>query len=516
MQYPAWKSWSGDNEQGSSSSTSTSTGETKQEREDPAAEYLNALEKYNNSLESRSALLSGSPWPPSYEYPFSLNSSLTMSSGYETNKGWGRNGLPPDQAYIQTLMEFQLTMANDPMSYDVPQLSAMSTASGSTVGWPQDPPALVPTANDGPTSIFDCGLVDFLEDMKNPDTSPYVYNLEPDQYSNEYFSWNPEVHASSSDTKPAPDGLCSLQENPATECSVVSTRTTFSSVSMDSGYGSDRSTKSRKKRPRPSSRKRRGKKPDAPATPGSIHKTMIPPMEPDDGRVSLKARVVPARFVSTEDSPITTRGISDESRQQIWDVNYEQVSLKTATVPKDAEETGPPSETDAVSTHDSEDLPRSPSPWQAADSIEAQKAILRSIQIILDGSDIQSCHSSSDSSPWSGIAECPLSGGGASSGSNAQNRGSLSSSGDAASSANDATPSNRPQGTKRLRGSGDDSNDGDDNEPGPKRLHLETSMPVRPRFACPYQQYDRLGCPYCCLPGPRNPEGGADSFSRIK
>lgn len=38
----------------------------------------------------------------------------------------------------------------------------------------------------------------------------------------------------------------------------------------------------------------------------------------------------------------------------------------------------------------------------------------------------------------------------------------------------------------------------------------------RLRYACPYNKWDPRGCPLCCMPSNKNPEGGAETFSRVK
>ncbi|KAH8896712.1 hypothetical protein GQ53DRAFT_803570 [Thozetella sp. PMI_491] len=74
--------------------------------------------------------------------------------------------------------------------------------------------------------------------------------------------------------------------------------------------------------------------------------------------------------------------------------------------------------------------------------------------------------------------------------------------------------------SKRKRGSNDftrDSDDKDEDEQPRRQLKPVTrGRPLsRPRFACPYQKHDPLSSFLCCMPNSKNPEGGADTFSRV-
>ncbi|KAK3386687.1 hypothetical protein B0H63DRAFT_520765 [Podospora didyma] len=84
---------------------------------------------------------------------------------------------------------------------------------------------------------------------------------------------------------------------------------------------------------------------------------------------------------------------------------------------------------------------------------------------------------------------------------------------------NSARPS---ASSKRNREAPNDENSPDDDgPPDPKRPRTlqpssPTKHPTRPRFACPFQKYDPIGSPFCCSPSSKNPDGGADTFSRLK
>lgn len=180
---------------------------------------------------------------------------------------------------------------------------------------------------------------------------------------------------------------------------------------------------------------------------------------------------------------------------------------------------------DMDSTSNNGDFPRSPSPWQAASnwgSPQPHVEILTSTDRGLDGiSDSQADSrrypnsSRVDASVTSFIhrATGHVAGSGSGDPSSAAGRrgiypGSLAASFGAAGS----------KRTSGSRGSTGDSGDGDQNEPvrrRPKKLNTDMTLD-RPRFACPYQKYDPDGSPFCCMPSTRNPEGGADTFSRVK
>jgi hypothetical protein len=83
------------------------------------------------------------------------------------------------------------------------------------------------------------------------------------------------------------------------------------------------------------------------------------------------------------------------------------------------------------------------------------------------------------------------------------------------------TPTNPAHSVPTGRGFQDDDNEpSDEDAPGPKRPRkAPVSSPKtssRPRFACPYQKYDPTGCRFCCSPNARNPEGGAETISRLR
>lgn len=170
---------------------------------------------------------------------------------------------------------------------------------------------------------------------------------------------------------------------------------------------------------------------------------------------------------------------------------------------------------------------RSPSPWQAVDSTESEQALARSLWWILNGlnDDITSSQASVNSSPGISGTDSPviasIEGARAHAAGPGSGSSSLPAAGLADPDSNNFATSTGSAGLKRTRGSSDstrDSDDGDEKEPNRKRLKLATpERPLlRPRFACPYQKYDPWGSPFCCMPSNKNPEGGADTFSRVK
>ena len=87
-----------------------------------------------------------------------------------------------------------------------------------------------------------------------------------------------------------------------------------------------------------------------------------------------------------------------------------------------------------------------------------------------------------------------------------------------------AGPSNsKGANVKRTRGSStskenEGGKDDDDDRLKNKRVKSfnQDYESARRRFACPYHKFDPVGSPFCCRPCPKNPQGGADNFSRIK
>jgi len=172
---------------------------------------------------------------------------------------------------------------------------------------------------------------------------------------------------------------------------------------------------------------------------------------------------------------------------------------------------------------------RPSSPWQEIGNVETERPIAvatawmiqrfgdqaRELQDGTDnslGTSVISSESSTD--PAEGVVSC------ASGGSSGSESGSFV---EASASGPNTAPSNaannRPS-SKRVRNSNSqgEGNDDNDDEPSWKRISLATSQDrmLRLRFACPYQKFDPLGSPFCFMPSTKNPEGGADTFARIK
>ena len=179
-------------------------------------------------------------------------------------------------------------------------------------------------------------------------------------------------------------------------------------------------------------------------------------------------------------------------------------------------DSGHQGETDSADSADS----RAPSPWQEIGSPEAERSVAIATWWILNrlGGEARRLQpgaaSPSSSVSAEGVVSC-ASGSGAGSDAASFTDADASSSHPASPAAGQAQPN-----SKRARDANDragESENEDDRRNG-KRINIAASDErlARPRFACPYQKYDPLGSPFCCMPNNKNPEGGADTFARIK
>lgn len=94
------------------------------------------------------------------------------------------------------------------------------------------------------------------------------------------------------------------------------------------------------------------------------------------------------------------------------------------------------------------------------------------------------------------------------------------------SSSINRTSSRRNTGSSRTRrtsneGPGRSDEDDANNRPPPPGQPISPPydslrQSKRPRYACPYNKWDPIGCQLCCMPSRKNPEGGAEGFSRVK
>ena len=177
----------------------------------------------------------------------------------------------------------------------------------------------------------------------------------------------------------------------------------------------------------------------------------------------------------------------------------------------------PPDSNDESDTMDS----RAPSPWQDAYSRETEHFVTISIWQTINrlGREFHRLEPETGSLESSGLAEgiasCASGSSSSRSGSTApadSNLWGFNSSSLTAS--NDRPRSKRPRNENEQAG----DSDNEDDRPGGKRANIAAPEErlARPRFACPYQKYDPLGSPFCCMPNTKNPEGGADTFARIK
>lgn len=182
---------------------------------------------------------------------------------------------------------------------------------------------------------------------------------------------------------------------------------------------------------------------------------------------------------------------------------------------------------DDISELDSpSDFSRSPSPWQTASPLRSHRTLYRALAWVKkrldsepglqenEGKSPEPSRTASLSTPGGGgLTHHPVgcaAGGSPTSASQSQ-----------APQSSSSTTTSGPTGSKRthnLISQDGDADDGEGNEPTRRRLGRTTpgQQPVRPRFACPYQKYDPLGSPKCCMPGPRNDTGGAETVSRVK
>jgi len=177
---------------------------------------------------------------------------------------------------------------------------------------------------------------------------------------------------------------------------------------------------------------------------------------------------------------------------------------------------------DVDSVSDAEDSSRSPSPWQTDYDVDGDQMLVRSLEaVIFRLSDripsSQACSTGStqcseENSPATDAIEGVVT--------HASGPGSGSSPATGAGHHGGGSSGTNQNG-KRTRNPSDptgDPNGGDRQDPNRKRLKPATPDGLVPqqRFACPYQKFDRVGSPYCCMPSSRNPKGGADTLSRVK
>ncbi|CAH0038862.1 unnamed protein product [Clonostachys rhizophaga] len=104
--------------------------------------------------------------------------------------------------------------------------------------------------------------------------------------------------------------------------------------------------------------------------------------------------------------------------------------------------------------------------------------------------------------------------------------GSSSSHQDSSQSSINRTSARRNTGASRTRrtsneGPGRSDEDEANNRPPPPGQPISPPydslrQSKRPRYACPYNKWDPIGCQLCCMPSRKNPEGGAEGFSRVK
>lgn len=298
-------------------------------------------------------------------------------------------------------------------------------------------------------------------------------------------------------------------------------------ATFDSGYASDHKAdvqeeQRRQKKARPQ-RGRRGRKPRVgKSEKGRPCRKPSPNPNDDDQAVCRESapetieKTGPMLVMSTANQPVAH---PTPRRQGLADIAAD-VST-TSDAERDKEE--------ADFTLDAEADSRTPSPWQAAGSVEAEQFLARSLWWIVNGpnNDTGSLQSSVNSSPWNLESDSPLALGSTegvvSHPSNLHSGAGSGASPDANSNpgSSSSSASNGSPGQKRTRDQNDPSrepDDGDGDDPSEKRLKLAANeRPLfRPRFACPYQKFDPLGSPFCCMPNNKNPEGGADTFPRIK
>ncbi|KAB5515514.1 hypothetical protein GE09DRAFT_1263286 [Coniochaeta sp. 2T2.1] len=179
---------------------------------------------------------------------------------------------------------------------------------------------------------------------------------------------------------------------------------------------------------------------------------------------------------------------------------------------------------DTSSLSDGDDIPRSPSPWQDACSQDDGLILWLHNGVNDDIQSSQGCASTSDNSetdsqaadPVEGVTTRPVGPASASASASGSGSGSPPATGLLVPDLTTVTTTGLV-GSKRPI---DERNPDDEDEdgPDPKRAKGTTAEPsfTRPRFACPYQKYDPLGSPFCCMPSSKNPQGGAETFPRVK
>ena len=196
---------------------------------------------------------------------------------------------------------------------------------------------------------------------------------------------------------------------------------------------------------------------------------------------------------------------------------------------------GPGQQNDESNTHHTLES-RAPSPWQEIDTAEAERSItistwwiIRRLGLATESYRLQRGNDSygrvsAINSPTTvepvGTVEGVTSG--------ACDRAGKDSGVSSVNAAGTLTPDATPfivrnynqTNAKRMRNSNDEAGNSEDEDerPSRKRIHLAAleERVLRRRFACPYQKYDPLGSPFCCMPNSKNPEGGADTFARVK
>jgi len=163
---------------------------------------------------------------------------------------------------------------------------------------------------------------------------------------------------------------------------------------------------------------------------------------------------------------------------------------------------------------------RAPSPWQGIGSGEAERSLTISAWWMIRrlGRGVRRLDSEADSlastSSFEGVTSCTS---GSSSGAD-----SIAPAGNGFCDLGQPSPSagNGRRSSKRARdGDGQAGNSDEDGAPNGNRENNAAPEKTPPslRFACPYQKFDPLGSPLCCMPSNSNRlRGGYDTFSQIK
>ncbi|KAK0625875.1 hypothetical protein B0T14DRAFT_551274 [Immersiella caudata] len=193
----------------------------------------------------------------------------------------------------------------------------------------------------------------------------------------------------------------------------------------------------------------------------------------------------------------------------------------------------PPDESNGPSTPEAPDLPttdeiedvessldsRPPSPWQGIISREAEVSVAISAWQMINRLSNQ-VRGLGTERGWlvpSGVAGGVVS---YASGSSSSSDSAVPVESNVRGSSHSSAAANGRPSPKRGRDRNDEAGDSDNEDNGRSGKRANISAPEellpRPRFACPYQKYDPLGTPFCCMPNTKNPEGGADTFPRIK